>query len=78
MQVVLEDVVVDAQYGLRPGRSCAYIIFCVHQMVEKVIEYNTKIFLLFVDLQKAYNSVPRSAIWLVMQKYGIPGVMLDL
>ena len=77
MQVVSEDVVVDAQYGLRPGCRCAYIVFCVHQTVERVIEYNTKIFL-FVDLQMEYNSEPRSAIWLVMQKYGIPGVMFDL
>ena len=25
----------------------------------------------FVDLQKAYKSVPRSAMWLVLQKYGV-------
>ena len=30
------------------------LIFCVLQLVEKAIEHNTKVFLLFVDLCKAY------------------------
>lgn len=36
--------------------------------------------MLFVDLQKAYtcNSIPCEALWLVLQKYGIPSVMVKL
>ena len=32
----------------------------------------------FVDLQKAYNSVPRSAMWLVLQKYSVLCGMIQL
>ena len=47
-------------------------------VVEKAIEHNPKVFLLFVDLCKAYDSVPRSAMWLVLQQYGVPTVVVDL
>ena len=39
------------------------LIFCAHQLVEKAIEHNTKVFLLFVDLRKAYDFVPRQVLW---------------
>ena len=57
--------------GFEGGRG-ADMIFCVHQLMEKAREHNTKLFILFVDLHKAYDSVPREAMWLVQKKYGIP------
>ena len=35
-------------------------------------------FLIFVDLRKAYDSVPRPALWAVLQKLGVPDVMVRL
>ena len=78
LQVLVEDVVADSQCGFRSGRGCADMVFCARQLVEKAIEHNTKVFLLFVDLHKAYDSVPRSAMWLALQKYGVPDVTVDL
>ena len=54
------------------------MIFFVCQLDEKAIEHNTKLFLLFVDLCKAYDSVPRAALWCALQKYGVPDVMIDV
>ena len=34
--------------------------------------------LLFVDLRKAYDSVPRAALWCALRKYGVPDVMIEL
>ena len=78
LQVLVEDVVADSQCGFRSGRGCADMVFCARQLVEKAIEHNTKVFLLFVDLRKAYDLVPRSAMWLILQKYGVPTVIVDL
>ena len=50
----------------------------LHETVEKAREHNTKVYMLFVDLRKAYHSIPRKALWLVLQKYGIPLVMINL
>ena len=57
---------------------CACMCVCACQLVEKAIEHNTKVFLLFADLCKAYDSVPRSAMWSALQKYGVPDVTVDL
>ena len=54
------------------------MIICARQLVEKVREHNNSVYMLFVDLQKAYDSIPRQALWLVLRKYGIPPVMVNI
>ena len=54
----MKDVVADSQCGFRSGHGYADMILCARQTVEKAIEHNTKVFLLFVDLCKTYDSVP--------------------
>ena len=78
LQLVVEETVSDSQCGFRAGRGCVDMIFCVRQLVEKAIEHNTKVFLLFVDLRKAYDSVPRAALWCTLQRYGVPDVIIEL
>ena len=41
---------------------------------------NTKVFFLFVDLCKAYDSVSRAALWCALQKCGVtvPEVMVEI
>ena len=52
--------------------------FIVRQMAEKAIEHRAKQFLIFVDLRKAYDSVPREALWLALRKLGVPEVFVDI
>ena len=78
LQLVVVETVSDSQCVFRAGRGCVDMIFCICQLVKKAIEHNSKVFLLFVDLCKAYNSVPRAALWCALWKYGIPDVMIEL
>ena len=39
------------------------MIFVARQLLEKSREHDDQLFILFVDLKKAYDSVPRRAIW---------------
>ena len=59
---MVEDSVADSQCGIRAGRGCMDMAFCVRLLVEKTIEHHHKVFLLFIDLHKAYDSVPRQAL----------------
>ena len=52
------------------------MIFYTQQLVEKAREHNNKVYLFFVDLRKAYDSVPCKAPWLILQKYSILPVMV--
>ena len=68
MQRVAEEVLPDSQCGFRAGRGCVDMVFCARQLVEKAREHNATLYLLFVDLRKAYDSVPREALWHVLRK----------
>ena len=58
-----EGVLSDSQCGFRSGRGCVDLIFSARQLLEKTIEHQSKLFMLFVDLRKAYDSVPRCTLW---------------
>ena len=78
LQTVVEEEVADSQCGFRCNCGCNDMIFCVRQLIEKAVEHNTKAFLLFVDLRKAYDSVPREAMWMILSKYGIPERLISI
>ena len=54
------------------------MIFCARQLMEKAREHNTTLYLLFIDLRKAYDSIPREALWQVLRKYGIPPTLVNI
>ena len=78
LQVLAKEVLPESQCGFRKGRGCVDMIFVARQLVEKSREHNDSLFILFVDLRKAYDSVPRQALWCVLEKYGVPPAMLSL
>ena len=78
LQKVAEEVLPDSQCGFRRNRGCVDMIYYARQLMEKTKVHNTKLFMLFVDLRKAYDSVPRQALWLVLQMYGIHLTLVNL
>ena len=51
------------------------MVFTMRQLVEKSWEHSAKLFVTFIDLQKAYDSVPRNAMWMALRKLGVPDSM---
>ena len=78
LQVVAKKVLPDSQCGFTKGTGCVDMIFAARQLLEKSREHDDTLFILFVDLRKAYNSVPREAMWRVFEKYGVPSNMLSV
>ena len=58
LQKLAERVLPESQCGFRRGRSCTDMIFMVRQLAEKATERNAMQYFVFVDLCKAYDSVP--------------------
>ena len=56
LQKLAEEELPESQCGFRKG--CTDMIFTVRQLVEKSWEHDSKVFLTFIDLKKAYDSVP--------------------
>ena len=62
----------EAQCGFRPGRSTVDMIFAMRQLQEKSIEQNMPLYSVFIDLAKAFDSVNREALWVVLGRIGCP------
>ena len=58
LQVVAELELPETQCGFRRGRSCTDHIFTLLQSIEKFNEHQSSGYIVFVDLRKAYDSVP--------------------
>ena len=56
----------DEQCGFRPGRSTTDQIFTFRLVIEKAWEYAKPVYCSFIDLEKAYDRVPRDKLWSVL------------
>ena len=71
-----ECAIGEEQCGFRRGRGCVDQVFVVKQVCEKAIERGTEVVWAFMDLEKAYDRVDRSALWKVLCIYGVGGRLL--
>lgn len=52
--------------------------FVARQLVEKARKHNCLLFILFTDLKTPYDSVPRVVLWQVLEKFGVPPLLLSV
>ena len=78
LQIVAEQELPESQCGFMRGRDCTDMIFVVRQLAEKAVEHQATQYLVFVDLKKAYDSVPREVMWMVLRKMGVPEVLVEI
>ena len=61
----------EMQCGSMSGRGTTDAIFIVHQLQEKHLAANKPLYMAFINLEKAFDRVPRDVIWWAMRKLGI-------
>ena len=71
-------IFLEAQYGFRVGRSTDGMIYVVRGVQELAREKDLPLFMCFIDLQKAYDSVDRSLLWKVLARYGVPAKLISI
>ena len=78
LQAIIEPQLMEAQCGFRKGRGTVDQLWVVRQVVERATEYRTPLYLCFVDLTKAYDSVNRQAMTAVLKEYGVPQQLVEI
>ena len=57
LQAALDPHLREEQHGFRPKRSCADLIFTLRSMLEESNEWRQRLYILFVDFEKAFDSL---------------------
>ena len=59
------------QLGFIPGWGTTDAIFILRQLQEKYIGKHKPLYFAFVDLEKAFDRVPRKVLWWAMSRVGV-------
>ena len=60
------------QLGFMKGSGTSDGIFCLRQVMEKFREKQRDLHMVFIDLEKAYDTVPRQEIWRSLREKRVP------
>jgi hypothetical protein len=63
--------VTENQFGFMPGRSTMEAIFLIRQLMEKCREQKKDMHIVFINLKKVYDKMPRNIMWLALQKHKV-------
>ena len=55
-----------------PGCGTTDAIFILRQIQEAYIRINQNLYFAFIDLEKAFDRVPRQILWWALWKVGVP------
>jgi exonuclease III len=75
---ILKDFGLEEQNGFMPNRGCADGTFSLKLALQKRKEHGLDSWVVFIDLIKAFDSVPRNMLFAVLKKFGIPQLLCEL
>ena len=78
LQPIEEELDHESQCGFRPGRGCTDAVFTVKMALKKRREHGLESWVMFLDLVKAFDRVPRNLLWDVLKKFGVPPKLIKL
>ncbi|VDP50184.1 unnamed protein product [Schistosoma margrebowiei] len=68
----------DQQAVFRKDRPCTDQIATLWIIVEQSIEWNSSLYINFIDYEKAFDSVDRTTLWKLLRHYGVPEKIVNI
>ena len=76
--IIAEDHLLETQCGFRANRETTDMVFVLRQLQEICGDQNKGLYVTFVDLTKAFDTVSRKGLWLIMERVGCPLKFLSM
>ena len=68
----------EEQSGSRPNRSTTDIVLMIRRLQELARKKRIPLYVYFIDLTKAYDSVCQTLLWTVLARFGVPQDMISV
>ena len=78
MKEAVDPKLRDQQAGFRRNRSYADQIASLRIIVEQSLEWNSPLYINFIDYEKAFDSVDRETMWKLLRHYGVPKKIISI
>ena len=72
------EILPEEQSGFRPNRSTTDMMFVIRRLQELARKKRIPLYVRFIDLTKAYDSVDRTLLWTVLASFGVPQNMISV
>ena len=75
---IAEEILPESRCGSRANRGTMDMVFVLRQLQEKCREQNMGLYATFIDLTKAFDTVSRTGLWLILERLGCPSKLLQM
>jgi len=62
-----DEILRDQQMGFRKNRSCTDHIVTLRIIAEGSLEWNSSLYITFIDFEKAFDSVDNNTLWKILR-----------
>ena len=68
----LTGAIPESQSGFRPGRGCVDNLYTINALIQTYLSRkNGKVFIVFIDFVRAFDTVNHNSLWEIMAEKGI-------
>ena len=78
IKTALDEKLREEQAGFRAGRGCMDQIATLPIVVEQSIEWQSSLYINFIDFEKAFHSISRDVLWRLLRHYGMPDKIVTI
>lgn len=78
INTILDAAETAEQAGFRRSFSTIDHVFVINELIEKTTEYNLPLFMVFIDYEKAFDSVEIAAVWQALKRQNVPSNIITI